>query len=154
MKKILSILTILLSVFIIISCSSSDRDDTPEYIEVNSFDKEVQGTWYSKSPIGNSTVNMKFIQSGSDAILSLDYGNEKYSGKVYVKNTSRSKSGYNVSYHGQGIIYFKLPNKNEYSSISIEPSPSAPISDVVKLVTIENFSSFTIKTDFNFIARN
>ncbi|WP_185260311.1 hypothetical protein [Elizabethkingia anophelis] len=154
MKKILSILTALLSIYIITSCSSSDRDDAPEYIEVSSFGKEVQGTWYSKSPIGNSVVNMKFIQSGNEALLSLDYGNEKYSGKVYVKNTSGSKSRYNISYYGQGIIYFKLPNRNEYSSITIEPSPSAPISDVVKLVTIENFSSFTIKSDFNFIARN
>ncbi|MCT4024343.1 hypothetical protein HZP91_15125 [Elizabethkingia anophelis] len=154
MKKILSILIALLSVYVIISCSSSNRDDVPEYIEVSSFGKEVQGTWYSKSPIGNSVVNMKFIQSGNEALLSLDYGNEKYSGKLYVKNTSGSKSGYNVTYYGQGIVYFKLPSKNEYSSISIEPSPSAPISDVVKLVTIENFTSFKIKTDFNFIARN
>ncbi|WP_407475222.1 hypothetical protein [Elizabethkingia anophelis] len=154
MKKILSILTTLLSVYIIISCSSSDRDNTPEYTEVSSFGKEVQGTWYSKSPIGNNIVNMKFIQSGNEALLSLDYGNEKYSGKVYVKNSSGSKSGYNITYYGQGVIYFKLPNRNEYSSITIEPSPSAPISDVVKLVTIENFTSFTIKTDFIFIARN
>ncbi|HAY3545071.1 TPA: hypothetical protein JRX92_003470 [Elizabethkingia anophelis] len=154
MKKILLIFTALFTFYIITSCSSSDRDNAPEYIEVSSFGKEVQGTWYSKSPIGNSTVNMKFIQSGNDAILSLDYGNEKYSGKLYVKNTSGSKSGYNVTYYGQGIVYFKLPSKNEYSSISIEPSPSAPISNVVKLVTIENFSSFTIKTDFNFIAKN
>ncbi|MCT4135075.1 hypothetical protein HZP67_10095 [Elizabethkingia anophelis] len=154
MKKILSILTALLSIYIITSCSSNDRDDATEYIEVSSFGKKAEGTWYSKSPIGNSTVNMKFIQSGNEAILSLDYGNEKYSGKLYVKNTSGSKSGYNVTYYGQGIVYFKLPSKNEYSSISIEPSPSAPISDVVKLVTIENFTSFKIKTDFNFIARN
>lgn len=154
MKKVLSILTALLSVYVIISCSSSDRDDAPEYIEVSSFGKKAEGTWYSKSPIGNNTVNMKFIQSGNEALLSLDYGNEKYSGKVYVKNTSGSKSGYNIMYNGQGTVYFKLPNRNEYSSISIEPSPSAPISDVVKLVTIENFSSFTIKADFNFIARN
>ncbi|MDX8568501.1 hypothetical protein OZ668_10910 [Elizabethkingia sp. HX XZB] len=154
MKKILSILTALLSVYIITSCSSSNRDDAPEYIEVSSFGKKTEGTWYSKSQIGNNIVNMKFIQSGNDAILVLDYGNEKYSGKVYVKNTSGSKSGYNVIYNGQWKVYFKLPNRNEYSSISIEPSPSAPISDVVKLVTIENFSSFTIKTDFNFIARN
>ncbi|MCT3693504.1 hypothetical protein HZP84_16035 [Elizabethkingia anophelis] len=130
MKKILLIFTALFSFCIITSCSSSDRDDNPEYVEIKSFDNYIQGR-YTSSDGSNIVIDMP--RNGRLTVE--EKGQVKYSGASYRK-------GYD------GKIYFKMNDRNEYSSIKVFDYESNPKNDLMKTIVIENLSSTTMKIDF------
>ncbi|MDV3594203.1 hypothetical protein CMU87_17170 [Elizabethkingia anophelis] len=130
MKKILSILIAFISTYAITSCSSSNRDGNPEYVEIKSFDNYIQGG-YTSSDGSNIVIDMP--RSGRLTVE--EKGQVKYSGTSYRK-------GYD------GKIYFKMNDRNEYSSIKVFDYESNPKNDLMKTIVIENLSSTTIKIDF------
>lgn len=130
MKKILLILIAFVSVYITMSCSSSNREDNPEYIEIKTFDDYIQGK-YTSSDGSNIIIDMP--RNGKLTVE--EKGQVKYSGTSYRK-------GYD------GKIYFKISGRNDYSSIKVFDYESNPKNDLMKTIVIENFSTSTLKIDF------